>query len=432
VLREEADFLDYCVYHVLGKLEANQSRPPALYVDVITDIQSEESASRIGPQLTARRSLNDEAGEAYKDPRAASRVREVFAAISDLQKNLDKMERAKRAEAEAELDGLRSEVLRLRKLADQENRLMREIQARLARAGVSQIERSNRAFVLTDKISGSRWQRPSAKDAAENNLVPASHLLITELRTPETSGRYQMSMRLIDVSSGIIVWTEQGDRLWAPSPVNLKAEPTGPVPSPTVLLQSGVLNGSRSTHLARTWAENGDRAYAARDYPKAVEYYTLAIKNNPKNVQFILKMGHVADHLGSYAVARAYYEHALTMSHGITMQREVLNNLSWLLSTCPDASVRDGKRALELALRMALTLRKNHGSTWMYWDTVAAAYAESGDFDLAVATLDSARFETMSSGIEKLLAERKRDYRDHKPYRDTPELQSASLASRVP
>ena len=60
-----------------------------------------------------------------------------------------------------------------------------------------------------------------------------------------------------------------------------------------------------------------------------------------------------------------------------------MNNLAWILSTCADASLRDGKRAVELATHACeLTGRKN---AWLL-DTLAAAFAETGDFKAAVET----------------------------------------------
>jgi tetratricopeptide (TPR) repeat protein len=57
------------------------------------------------------------------------------------------------------------------------------------------------------------------------------------------------------------------------------------------------------------------------------------------------------------------------------------NGLAWLLSTATDDKVRDGKRALEAAKKACeLTDHKNGGLL----DTLAAAYAELGQFDQAV------------------------------------------------
>jgi hypothetical protein len=57
------------------------------------------------------------------------------------------------------------------------------------------------------------------------------------------------------------------------------------------------------------------------------------------------------------------------------------NLLAWLLATCPDEKCRDGKKAVESALRACeLTNWEVAGII----DTIAAAYAEAGDFDRAV------------------------------------------------
>src|SRR5207248_1104407 len=57
------------------------------------------------------------------------------------------------------------------------------------------------------------------------------------------------------------------------------------------------------------------------------------------------------------------------------------NNYAWLLATCPDGSVRDGKRAVEFARGVNQSL--NHRSS-MILDTLAAAEAETGDFRSAI------------------------------------------------
>jgi len=53
---------------------------------------------------------------------------------------------------------------------------------------------------------------------------------------------------------------------------------------------------------------------------------------------------------------------------------------SWLLATCKDDRVRDGRLAVDLAMRAC---ELSHGR-WSEEDTLAAAYAELGDFKQAV------------------------------------------------
>ena len=58
------------------------------------------------------------------------------------------------------------------------------------------------------------------------------------------------------------------------------------------------------------------------------------------------------------------------------------NNLAWLLATCPDRNVRDGKLAVEYAFKAC------RASSWSYWsfqNTLAAALAEASAYEQAVA-----------------------------------------------
>jgi hypothetical protein len=64
-----------------------------------------------------------------------------------------------------------------------------------------------------------------------------------------------------------------------------------------------------------------------------------------------------------------------------------LNNVAWLRATASDASLRDGKEAVELAER-ACALTKNKESVPL--TTLAAAYAEDGRFDDAIAVANQA------------------------------------------
>jgi Flp pilus assembly protein TadD len=51
---------------------------------------------------------------------------------------------------------------------------------------------------------------------------------------------------------------------------------------------------------------------------------------------------------GKFAAAGNEYQKVLELEPG---NLAALNNLTWLLATCPEASVRNGERAVELARR---------------------------------------------------------------------------------
>jgi cytochrome c-type biogenesis protein CcmH/NrfG len=62
---------------------------------------------------------------------------------------------------------------------------------------------------------------------------------------------------------------------------------------------------------------------------------------------------------------------------------QALNATAWLLSTSADASLRNGSEAVSLAEH---AVRITSGREPAILGTLAAAYAESGDFDKAVET----------------------------------------------
>ena len=60
-----------------------------------------------------------------------------------------------------------------------------------------------------------------------------------------------------------------------------------------------------------------------------------------------------------------------------------MNCLAWVLATCPEASVRNGAEAVELARR---AVKLSDGREPAILGTLAAAYAEAGRFPEAVQT----------------------------------------------
>ncbi len=91
------------------------------------------------------------------------------------------------------------------------------------------------------------------------------------------------------------------------------------------------------------------------------------------------------------------------------------NGLAWLLSTAPDDKVRDGKRAVEHAKKACeLTQHKSGG----FLDTLAAAYAEAGDFTKAVEWQEKA-IKAGDMPIKDIDAAKKRLelFKVKKPYR---------------
>jgi tetratricopeptide (TPR) repeat protein len=95
-----------------------------------------------------------------------------------------------------------------------------------------------------------------------------------------------------------------------------------------------------------------------------------------------------------------------------------LNSTAWLLATCGDSHVRDARRALELAARACeLTGYRNH----LCLDTLAAAYAEAGDFTGAVRWLSRAlELAQGNPRFSEGYAARLKLFQDRAPYHEEP------------
>ncbi len=97
-----------------------------------------------------------------------------------------------------------------------------------------------------------------------------------------------------------------------------------------------------------------------------------------------------------------------------------LNNLAWTLATSPDPAQRDGARAVGIAEEVCA---KTQNHITIFVGTLAAAYAEAGRFDEAVATGQKAcalAAENGDTGLLKKNQELVSRYQSHRPYRDTP------------
>jgi tetratricopeptide (TPR) repeat protein len=140
----------------------------------------------------------------------------------------------------------------------------------------------------------------------------------------------------------------------------------------------------------------------------------MAIRLDPKSAQARQNLAEILHRQGRVADAITEYKTALKLRPD---WEQVLNNLAWLLATHPSPNVRNGPEAVRIAERAcALTSRTN---LW-FLHTLAAAYAESGDFAQAVAAAQEARQLAAASGLSNLLATasaRLGLYETHQPLR---------------
>ena len=117
--------------------------------------------------------------------------------------------------------------------------------------------------------------------------------------------------------------------------------------------------------------------YHKGDFDKAMSDFNSSIKINPRDAEVLASRGEVLAEIGDFTNAIADCERAIV----IDTNYYSLNNLAWFLSISPEKSLRNGRRAVELAQKACeLTSWKELHSL----GTLAAAYAETGDFAAAV------------------------------------------------
>ncbi|HEV3165287.1 MAG TPA: tetratricopeptide repeat protein, partial [Isosphaeraceae bacterium] len=122
---------------------------------------------------------------------------------------------------------------------------------------------------------------------------------------------------------------------------------------------------------AITWTDK-------QDYPRAIEDFASAVRLNSKN---------------------PWYH----------------NNRAWLLATCPDSRYRDGKKAVESPTEAVRLTEWREGQKL---GTLAAAYAEAGDYAAAV------KWQTKALGLypkdegelKQMGAKLLKLYQEKKPY----------------
>jgi type IV pilus biogenesis/stability protein PilW len=143
----------------------------------------------------------------------------------------------------------------------------------------------------------------------------------------------------------------------------------------------------------------------------AKEHFEKAIEANPLYAEAHYNLALIQTREGLFKDAVGHYEKCLEIA---TQDADSLGNLAWLLATCPDDSIRNGRRAVELAQRLERSAEKPFPR--MY-DVLAAAYAETGQFDRAVQMAERAVQLTVNEdpagGMRRRLVNL---YRSGKPY----------------
>jgi tetratricopeptide (TPR) repeat protein len=148
-------------------------------------------------------------------------------------------------------------------------------------------------------------------------------------------------------------------------------------------------------------------------HDKAIADYSEAIRLNPKNPKSYNSRARAYEDRKEYSKAISDYNEAILLNPD---HENPYNGIAWIWATCPEDKLRNGKKAVEYATKACeLT---NWKKAWNI-DTLAAAYAEIGEFDTALKWQRKA-LELPGSSKEHVEEYRQRLklYEKSKPYRD--------------
>ena len=118
---------------------------------------------------------------------------------------------------------------------------------------------------------------------------------------------------------------------------------------------------------------------------QAIAQWQKALAVRPRDAEARRNVADALRREGKLKEAISEYEQALNIAPEDSV---ALNNLAWILATSSDASIRDGARAVTLAVK---AVQATGSSDPNFVRTLAAARAEAGQFAEAVATAKAAK-----------------------------------------
>ena len=147
-------------------------------------------------------------------------------------------------------------------------------------------------------------------------------------------------------------------------------------------------------------------------YAPAIEHLNEVIKIKPDMADAYQRLGAIYRRLGKQELIVSNWNHFLKLKPDSS---EILNDLAWLLATSKDKNIRNPSQALKYAEKACKLTNYKHPITL---DTLAVAYAVTGNFQKATQVAQKALEEAATKNVELIdqIQKRIKLYKAGKPY----------------
>jgi tetratricopeptide (TPR) repeat protein len=139
-------------------------------------------------------------------------------------------------------------------------------------------------------------------------------------------------------------------------------------------------------------------------YELAIQDCNEALRQYPGFVEAALLRASTNVRLRKYAEALKEFNYLVSIHPRRVTLARALSDRAWFLATCPDSSFRNGKQAVKDA-KAACSIMQWKDEDMI--DTLAVAYAETGDFDSAV------QYASQALAMKGISSESAKVYREH-------------------
>jgi Flp pilus assembly protein TadD len=165
--------------------------------------------------------------------------------------------------------------------------------------------------------------------------------------------------------------------------------------------------------LDDTYRDLGLALQLQEDWPQAADSFRHALDLRPENAEYHRSLAYCLERMGQTESARAEYQESLRLdpSWPQTVLRE-----AWELATHPDSQRRNGRLAVQRADQVLQGTGQRDPRTL---DTLAAAYAEAGQFTVAGTTAREALAQAVAgsrTNLIKQIEERLALYQKAQPF----------------